>query len=712
MKKMNNPTRMETNKRSLARWAFAVVCLAFLMVGSSALAAPPANDNFANATTISGSNVSQAGTTVDATRESGDPQDVAWPDVGNATRRSPAGDRSVWYLWTAPGSGTFTVKTIGTVQGTSDGLDTQVGIYTGSLGSLTEIASSEDAFDGSNPNFLGNGASQVSFDATGGTQYAIMVNGFDSVAGPFTLTLNEGGGGTTNPPPTGLTLTVNTTGSGTVTKDPNKTSYDTNDVVTLTAVPTGTNTFLGWGGDAAAEGTNNPIQVTMDASKTVTAQFTTTAGGGGGGSNGVTSITVIANGQGKVTPNLNGKNNLRIGKRYRLNAIPGRDAVFAGWEGLPAGADVDGSKVSFLMEPGLTITANFAPNPFTDADVVGTFNGLLFATEGTNGVSQDCSGEFTIRVSKNGKFTGRIIKAGKTLPVSGTILPDGTVTGGKVGRRGEGGTLDLQLDMSNHTDRVTGTLTSSSCVATLEGDRNVFSAKNPTPLQGKYTVVFPRNTNSVNGSGFAIVTVNKNGSVRTSGELADGTRISDSTTISKNGQVPIYIPLYRKNGSLVGWLTLSDTNATGLFSWIKPAGEKVAPEGFETDLEVVGSPFNPANKPSITLSNGILEVGGSDIGEGQVAPVTLSSNGDVDLGGTNNSGFKLKILPTGLLRGNFVNPATQKNTALKGVVLQNVNMAEGYFISSNVPGFFEIREDVIVSTNEIPSTNEVVNIEE
>lgn len=694
MKKMNNPTRTEINKRGPARWALAIVCLAFLLVGNSAFAAPPANDNFANAAVIPASPPpTVTGNNVDATAEAGEP---------NHSPSEAAGGKSVWWSWTPSASGVVTIDTGGSESTLdTDGLDTQLAVYTGNaLNSLTLVVNNEDS-----PLFTG-GRSAVSFDAVNGTVYHIAVDGWQGDQG--SINLNFSTGGTTNPPPTGLTLAVNVTGSGTVTKDPSKTSYDTNEVVTLTANPTGTNTFLGWGGDIGTNSpTDNPIQVTMDASKTITAAFTTSGGGGGG--DGVTSIVVLINGEGRVTPNLNNKEKLKVGKRYRLTAHPKKDWVFAGWDGAPAGADVDGSKLSFLMEPGLTITANFAPNPFLDAGVVGTFNGLLFDVGSTNGtgVSQDCSGEFTIKVSKNGHFSGRITKGGQRLTTSGTILPDGTVTGAKVGRRGQDGTLDLQLDMEGHTDKITGTLTTSNCVAGLEGDRAVFSSKNKTPLEGKYTIVFPRDTNSVNGNGFATVSVSKTGKVKTSGELADGTKFSDNTVLSKDGQAPIYVPLYHKDGSLVGWLNLTETDATGLFSWIKPAGDNVLPGGLENDIEIIGSPFDSKNKPFLTLSsNGVVEIG-DGVTEPLVIPVTLPNNTKFETGAGDTSGLSLRLLPNGLLRGNFVSPATQKKTALKGIVLQNANTAAGYYISSDVPGYFEVRGDTVITTNEPPvTTNE------
>lgn len=65
------------------------------------------------------------------------------------------------------------------------------------------------------------------------------------------------------------TLTVNTSGNGTVS--PNGGLYDSGETVTLTATPTNGATFSNWTGDAS--GSSNPISITMNSNKTVTAVF-------------------------------------------------------------------------------------------------------------------------------------------------------------------------------------------------------------------------------------------------------------------------------------------------------------------------------------------------------------------------------------------------------------------------------------------------------
>ncbi|HKN81930.1 MAG TPA: NF038122 family metalloprotease, partial [Pyrinomonadaceae bacterium] len=123
---------------------------------------PPANDNFASAQTLTGCSGSATGTNVFATHEAGEPnhfQDNVGADRG--------GNRSVWYQWQAPSSGTATITTAGS------GFDTVLAVYTGnSVGSLTVVGKGDDSAT--------DVTSTLTFAATAGTVYKIAVDGFNN----------------------------------------------------------------------------------------------------------------------------------------------------------------------------------------------------------------------------------------------------------------------------------------------------------------------------------------------------------------------------------------------------------------------------------------------------------------------------------------------------------------------------------------------------
>src|SRR5262249_12656449 len=74
---------------------------------------------------------------------------------------------------------------------------------------------------------------------------------------------------------TTFSLTTNIAGSGSVSRNPNAASYPSGTVVTLTAAAAAGFAFSGWSGDITS--TANPVQITMNANKTVTATFTPVA---------------------------------------------------------------------------------------------------------------------------------------------------------------------------------------------------------------------------------------------------------------------------------------------------------------------------------------------------------------------------------------------------------------------------------------------------
>ena len=73
-------------------------------------------------------------------------------------------------------------------------------------------------------------------------------------------------------------ITTSTSGDGTVTLSPTGGSYENGTVVQLTAVPSSGSAFDHWEGDVA--GTNNPINVTVNAGKSIKAFFTTLSNSG------------------------------------------------------------------------------------------------------------------------------------------------------------------------------------------------------------------------------------------------------------------------------------------------------------------------------------------------------------------------------------------------------------------------------------------------
>ena len=124
----------------------------------------PANDNFAAATVLTGTTFSVSGSNIGATLQTGEPKHAG-----------VRGGKSVWWSWTAPSTGTFTLATTGS------SFDTTLAIYTGSaVNSLAVLKSNDDQSRRLR-------TSKVVVSVVSGTTYRIAVDGYRAAAGAITL---------------------------------------------------------------------------------------------------------------------------------------------------------------------------------------------------------------------------------------------------------------------------------------------------------------------------------------------------------------------------------------------------------------------------------------------------------------------------------------------------------------------------------------------
>ncbi|NNF66112.1 MAG: VCBS repeat-containing protein [Gammaproteobacteria bacterium] len=136
----------------------------FTIVNYAYTVQPLSNDDFVNALPLAGAGGEVIASNTGTTKEVGEPD-----HAGNT------GGASVWFRWTAPEDGFFSIDTF------DSDFDTTLAVYTGSnVGLLTELDSSNNA-----QGFL---QSEV-FDlfVTAGQTYYIAVDGFDNASGQINL---------------------------------------------------------------------------------------------------------------------------------------------------------------------------------------------------------------------------------------------------------------------------------------------------------------------------------------------------------------------------------------------------------------------------------------------------------------------------------------------------------------------------------------------
>lgn len=124
----------------------------------------PPNDQFTNPTLIVGVSTTNTGTTIDASKELGEPDHAGQPSR-----------RSIWWRWRAPGEGVATVTTAG-----SD-FDTTLAAYTGTnVGALSLVADNDQ-----DP--VGSDTSAVTFDTFGGEEFSLAVDAVGNDEGSVVL---------------------------------------------------------------------------------------------------------------------------------------------------------------------------------------------------------------------------------------------------------------------------------------------------------------------------------------------------------------------------------------------------------------------------------------------------------------------------------------------------------------------------------------------
>jgi hypothetical protein len=172
------PERVDLLKRLAGVWAVVAAALvAFaLMAPAAARAAAPANDNFADAAPI-GAGASVQGTNVDATKEPGEPDHAGDP-----------GGHSIWYVWTAPTSGTF--RATGFLDDSSGACNNElVAVYTGSaVSALTAV--------NANAVSVCSAPTAVGLKAAAGITYHFAIDGSSGLVGDTFFELEQ-----VNPPP-------------------------------------------------------------------------------------------------------------------------------------------------------------------------------------------------------------------------------------------------------------------------------------------------------------------------------------------------------------------------------------------------------------------------------------------------------------------------------------------------------------------------------
>ena len=322
-----------------------------------------------------------------------------------------------------------------------------------------------------------------------------------------------------------------------------------------------------------------------------------------------------------------------------------------------------------------------------------TYNGL-FSEE--NGVKLPSSGFFTIKVTSKGKYSGKIQNGGKSYSFRGQL--DGQNQINSTINRGKASplTLTMSIGAGAEADQVFGTVSDGTWTAKLDGDRAVYNKKsNPSPNAGKYTLALPSPDGDAAmpvGNGYGTVTVDAGGVARFTGSLPDGSKVSQSVAISKNGTWPLFGSFgggkgfYAVNNSassvLLSWMTFASQptdDLNGSVIWIKQADPKAKANApvFNGEIKAFGSAFDGGN--FLSGSNAVVTFSGGAFGTGVSQPVAMG--GKSGKAGGDQASLKFSA-SKGTFTGKVADPSSGKSMRFSGVVVQKRNLGTGFLLNN------------------------------
>jgi hypothetical protein len=397
-------------------------------------------------------------------------------------------------------------------------------------------------------------------------------------------------------------------------------------------------------------------------------------------------LTVVINGTGTVTPNLNGQA-LEVGKSYSMTAKPGVGFLLQNWTGDFA---TNKPTLNFTMQNGMTLQANFVANPFVSGK--GSYNGLVLDPKG---LTPGSSGFLTIMVTTSGSFSAKIMLGGRRFTASGEFDGNGNAVATIPRKNLAPVTVSLQMDFAAGGDRITGTIGDAAWTSEFSADRAIYSRLNPCPQAAHYTFIFPGQFDSAlepGGDGYGLAFVDAFGAIHLTASLSDGTKIAQTVPLSKNGQMPFYAAPYGGKDLIVSWITFSNSpteDLTGEVNWIKPgsSSRKYYPEGFTFKTTVSGSRYVPPMDGGTILdfTSCQLSLNGGSLPKSITNLFSLGANDRITTISSNS--LRLTFTPSsGLLKGAVMNSVTGKPIIFNGVVVQKQNTGSGYFLNASESG--------------------------
>ncbi|MCC6543676.1 MAG: PIG-L family deacetylase [Nitrospirae bacterium] len=180
-----------------------------------------------------------------------------------------------------------------------------------------------------------------------------------------------------------LTVAANPSGAGVILKNPDKTTYNNGEKVTLSALPNAGYAFSTWSGDES--GNQNPVTITMDTDKVVTADFVVLPG----------SLTVTPS-DGLSASGIFGGPFSPSSYTYQLQNSGG---TTINWTASQTKKWVTLSSSGGTLSPGASTTVDVSINNMANRLFSGLYNDVVYFSNTTNGTG-DTKRSVDLTISK------------------------------------------------------------------------------------------------------------------------------------------------------------------------------------------------------------------------------------------------------------------------------------------------------------------------